>query len=62
MRYELTDFEWAAIKQMLPSTPRGALTTLVVAAQAATCRAPKACEHLLSAVTAHAPPPLALPL
>ncbi len=23
MRYELTDFEWAAIKQMLPSTPRG---------------------------------------
>ena len=23
MRYELTDYEWAAIKQMLPSKPRG---------------------------------------
>ena len=23
MRYELTDFEWAAIKPMLPNKPRG---------------------------------------
>jgi 3-isopropylmalate/(R)-2-methylmalate dehydratase large subunit len=23
MRYELTDYEWAAIKPMLPNTPRG---------------------------------------
>jgi hypothetical protein len=25
MRYELTDFEWAAIKSFLPSKPRGIL-------------------------------------
>ena len=23
MRYELTDFEWAAIKSLLPNKPRG---------------------------------------
>jgi transposase len=23
MRYELTDYEWAAIKPMLPNKPRG---------------------------------------
>jgi transposase len=23
MRYELTDFEWAAIRQLLPNKPRG---------------------------------------
>ncbi len=25
MRYELTDYEWAAIKPMLPNKPRGAV-------------------------------------
>jgi hypothetical protein len=25
MRYELTDFEWAAIKPMLPNKPRGVI-------------------------------------
>ena len=27
MRYELTDYEWAAIKPMLPNKPRGVATS-----------------------------------
>lgn len=37
-RYDLTDFEWRVIEQLLPNKPRGGLQTKVVDAQGITIR------------------------
>jgi hypothetical protein len=39
MRYELTDYEWTAIKPMLPNKPRGEISRL--ASFSATFRGPR---------------------